>query len=126
MRPMNPWQEALRMMMTNANPWVALATAHSKSGVQDELVRRGDALAADEAAPVALAAAVARPALPAVERPSGWLARFFDRLEARVWEREQRAREAYLADAVDLADLEDRMRRYDRAVARQNRAYSYY
>jgi len=48
---------------------------------------------------------------------TGWLSRFFDRLEARQWERERRELEDYLADSSDLFDLEDRIRRYDRRHA---------
>jgi hypothetical protein len=43
----------------------------------------------------------------------GWLGRLFDRLEAWSWEREMREREAYLARAQDLYDLEARMRHLD-------------
>ena len=41
------------------------------------------------------------------------LGRLFDRLEAWSWERETREREAYLAQAQDLYDLEARMRHLD-------------
>jgi Protein of unknown function (DUF3563) len=43
----------------------------------------------------------------------GWLGRLFDRLEAWSWEREMREREAYLARAQDLYDLEARMHHLD-------------
>jgi hypothetical protein len=43
----------------------------------------------------------------------GWLARLFERLENCAWDRQQRAHEAYLAQAVDIYDLEYRMRQLD-------------
>ena len=47
----------------------------------------------------------------------GWLARFFDDMQDRAWRRELQQREAYLADAVDLIDVEYRIRRYDEHLA---------
>ena len=41
MRPMNLWQEAMRLMLSNANPWVALASAHAKVSNGPDMVRRG-------------------------------------------------------------------------------------
>jgi len=43
----------------------------------------------------------------------GWLARLFERLESWAWDRQQREREAYLAQSADLHDLEYRMRQLD-------------
>ncbi len=156
MRPMNLWQEAMRLMLSNANPWVALASAHAKVSAGPDMVRRGDDLdgsvalrtgtsaatpsvptpapaagldLATRATGAALRAAPAGAALPAgpqADRSSGWLARFLDRMEARAWERERRALDAYLADSVDLYDLEARMRRYDRGLARRDQAFSYH
>jgi len=42
-----------------------------------------------------------------------WLTSAWGRLEAWSWQRRQRAQEAYLARAKDLADLEARMRELD-------------
>jgi hypothetical protein len=50
----------------------------------------------------------------------GWLARLFERMEARDLERSRREFEEYLADATDLVDLEARIRRYDRRLANSN------
>jgi hypothetical protein len=44
---------------------------------------------------------------------TGWLARLFERLENWAWDRQQREREAYLAQSADLYDLEYRMRQLD-------------
>jgi uncharacterized protein DUF3563 len=47
-------------------------------------------------------------------RPTGgWLARLFERLENWAWDRQQREREAFLAQSTDLYDLEYRMRQLD-------------
>jgi hypothetical protein len=54
------------------------------------------------------------------QAPGNWLTRLMDRLEAQAWERERREMDEYLADATDLADLEDRIRRYDRRSAEGN------
>jgi hypothetical protein len=43
----------------------------------------------------------------------GWLARLFEGLENWAWDRQQREREAYLAQSADLYDLEYRMRQLD-------------
>ena len=42
------------------------------------------------------------------------LQRVYERLTENDWERQRREREEYLAQSVDLYDLEDRMRRFDR------------
>lgn len=65
------------------------------------------------------AAAVTRPAAPAVQSASSLskIAAFFKRL-GTAYERSEAARkEAYLAEAVDLYDLEYRMQRLDRESA---------
>jgi len=71
------------------------------------------------AAPAARAAVVSRPAAPAVQSASSLskVAAFFKRL-GTAYERSEAARkEAYLAEAVDLYDLEYRMQRLDRESA---------
>ena len=58
---------------------------------------------------------------PATEKPvnklRAFLQRVFGRLTESDWERQRRDREEYLAQSVDLYDLEARMRRYDRFAA---------
>ncbi|PFH08374.1 uncharacterized protein DUF3563 [Collimonas sp. PA-H2] len=71
------------------------------------------------ARPAPRAAAVTRPAAPAVQSASSLskVAAFFKRL-GTAYERSEAARkEAYLAEAVDLYDLEYRMQRLDRESA---------
>ena len=50
---------------------------------------------------------------PAVEQPLkvSWM----DRLDRWFWSLEQKRRDAYLAQAVDIVDLEQRMRNLERA-----------
>lgn len=70
-------------------------------------------------APATRPAAVTRPAAPAVKSASSLskVAAFFKRL-GTAYERSEAARkEAYLAEAVDLYDLEYRMQRLDRESA---------
>lgn len=47
------------------------------------------------------------------ESSAGWL----EQLDRWFWTQRQREREAYLAQAQDLADLERRMREIDRHIA---------
>ncbi len=49
------------------------------------------------------------PNLPQVQ-PTSWLASCFARLVESIDQRATRQHEAYLADATDIHDLEDRMR----------------
>jgi hypothetical protein len=48
-----------------------------------------------------------------VRSKAGWVSRAWRRLEAWSWQRQVREREAYLAQAKDLVDLEARMRDLD-------------
>ncbi|HEX7156947.1 MAG TPA: DUF3563 family protein [Burkholderiaceae bacterium] len=49
----------------------------------------------------------------------GWLGRYFDRIEERRLARERQEMEAYLSEAIDLADLEQRIRNWDRGLVRR-------
>ncbi len=51
-----------------------------------------------------------------------WLRTFFDRIETLEWRSQAREFECYLAQSQNLADLEDRIRRYDRATISRGRA----
>ena len=73
------------------------------------MVRRNTPPPGARAADKTKADRAAAPVLPA----RGWIGRLFDRIEAWAWERELRQREAYLAQAHDLYDLERRMRQLD-------------
>jgi Protein of unknown function (DUF3563) len=49
----------------------------------------------------------------------GWLGRFFDDMEEKLFEREREEMEAFLGEATDFADLEQRMREWDRSLAQK-------
>ena len=63
--------------------------------------------------------AVARTPISTATGPQGVLAR----LEAWIWRQQQRDREAYLADATDIADLEARMRVLELRQIRNQRPF---
>jgi hypothetical protein len=59
-----------------------------------------------------LAGSIATPLPAKVERPKqSWM----DRLDRWFWSLEQKRRDAYLAQAVDIVDLEQRMRKLERS-----------
>ena len=66
----------------------------------------------------AAALAAGAPARPAASRPAtaGASGSLLDRLEHALWRARQRDLERYLAQSVDAADLEDRLRRIDRSM----------
>ena len=101
------WDEPLGMLMASGSPGSALAYQLGQAEFESGMVRRNTASqgATDKAKPNASTP----PALPA----RGWIGRLFDRIEAWAWERELREREAFLAQAQDLYDLERRMRQLD-------------
>lgn len=102
------WDEPLGMLMASGSPGSALAYQLGQAELESQMVRRNtashDARAADKTG-------ANRSTAPVPAR--GWIGRLFDRIEAWAWERELRQREAYLAQAQDLYDLERRMRHLD-------------
>lgn len=64
-----------------------------------------------EGQPRSVAKAVARKTASNAPRLS-----LMERLDRWLWRQEVRRREAYLADAKDIVELEDRMRRLEREV----------
>lgn len=113
------WHEPLGMLMACGSPGSALAYHLGQTVFEPGMVRR-------TITPETPAGPVNRAPAPsgtnqtetksdASRAPSvrGWLGRLFDRLEAWSWEREMQEREAYLAQAQDLYDLEARMRHLD-------------
>lgn len=57
-------------------------------------------------------------AAPTVAQDANASRGFFARIENWIWRQQQREREAYLADATDIADLEARMRVLEHRKAR--------
>ena len=103
------WDEPLGMLMASGSPGSALAYQLGQAEFEPGIVRRNTASSDSEAADKTKANRSASPASPA----RSWMGRLFDRIEAWAWERELRQREAYLAQAQDLYDLERRMRQLD-------------
>lgn len=101
------WDEPLGMLMASGSPGSALAYQLGQAEFESGMVRRNTA--SRDAADKAKANRAAEQVPPA----QGWIGRLFDRIEAWAWERELRQREAYLAQAQDLYDLERRMRHLD-------------
>ncbi len=107
------------MLMACGSPGSALAYHLGQTVFEPEVVRRnttsGTPAKQGDRAPVPSGTNKTATKSDASRAPSvqGWLGRLFDRLEAWSWEREMREREAYLAQAQDLYDLEARMRHLD-------------
>jgi hypothetical protein len=102
------WDEPLGMLMASGSPGSALAYQLGQAEFESGMMRRNtsrDAKSADKTKANRAAAP-----LPSAR---GWIGRMFERIEAWAWERELRQREAYLAQAQDLYDLERRMRQLD-------------
>ena len=99
------WDEPLGMLMASGSPGSALAYQLGQAEFQSGMVRR-NTMSRDVTDKANHGAAQVPPA-------RGWIGRLFDRIEAWAWERELRQREAYLAHAQDLYDLERRMRHLD-------------
>ena len=103
------WDEPLGMLMASGSPGSALAYQLGQAEFESSMLRRSTPSPSTKAAEKTRTNRGAAPALPA----RGWIGRLFDRIEAWAWERELRQREAYLAQAQDLYDLERRMRQLD-------------
>lgn len=119
MNPRTLWDERLGMLMACGSPGSALAYHLGQTTFNPMMVQRsiGPEGSLDEPvrAPASSAATSGEAetdpaAVPAAE---SWLARAWRRLETWSWQRQMREREAYLARATDLADLEARMRDLD-------------
>lgn len=105
MRPHTHLEQVLRFWLNGGDALSGPTTVAMNAAESADLVHRS----VDRAGAVVV---------PVATRTAGnWLARWFDRLEARAWQREQRARDAYLGEATDVIDLEYRIRRYDQSVA---------
>jgi hypothetical protein len=99
--------QPLSVLISAASPGSALAHQLGVATFGPMLLRRGSE---PLKAPTAGIAAARRLAAPPA---GGWLARLFERLENWAWDRQQREREAFLAQSADLYDLEYRMRQLD-------------
>jgi hypothetical protein len=81
--------------------------------INDHVFSAAFALLADGLSHAAFAPARPAPIGATPARRSRSRSGFWDRLDRWAWDRVQQEREAYLAKAQNLADLEERMRRLD-------------
>ena len=114
------WNEQAGMLMAAASPGSALAFSLGRAAfpaTEPKMMRRTIATdsASQESQPAPSQSKSNEPAVAAdrQEPKKSWLRRMFERHELRSWQREMRRREAYLAQARDLYDLEYRMRELD-------------
>jgi hypothetical protein len=113
------WDERLGMLMACGSPGSALAYHLGQTTFEPRMVQRSTApessLAQPDRLPASGTTGSAEAGADTAGRRSlaGWLTRAWRRLEAWSWQRRVREREAYLAQAKDLVDLEARMRDLD-------------
>jgi hypothetical protein len=112
MNPKTLWDERMGMLMACGSPGSALAYHLGQTTFEPLMVRRSTDPegSVDKSARAPATSAATSGATHSVK---GWLARALHRLETWSWQRQLREREAYLAQAKDLADLEARMRDLD-------------
>jgi hypothetical protein len=113
------WNERLGMLMACGSPGSALAYHLGQATFQPLMVRRNTATGAglDDAQRGPIPGTITNSEVEAgtgpIDRVRSWFRRAFARLETWSWQRQMQEREAYLAQATDLADLEARMRDLD-------------
>jgi Protein of unknown function (DUF3563) len=119
MNPRTLWDERMGMLMACGSPGSALAYHLGQTTFGPMMVQRGktleSSLAQPERTPASDTTASQESGVDTAAGRSlkGWLARAWRRLEIWSWQRQMREREAYLAQATDLVDLEARMRDLD-------------
>ena len=106
------WNRLLRVLAASASLGTALAYHSVQRGASPDMVRRTIATSALETEEQR-ATGAARAAEVNTVAWARTLRRLFDALDRQAWESQRRQYEAYLAQALDLADLETRMRRLD-------------
>jgi len=97
------------MLLACGSPGSAAAYHGLTPRFEVELMRRSETTSA-QASPPTIGRARRLPAL------RNWLARLSRPFRESIWQRELRDREAYLAGAQNLADVETRMRALERAA----------
>jgi Protein of unknown function (DUF3563) len=119
MKPKILWDERMGMLMACGSPGSALAYHLGQTGSEPMMVHRSTASERSADQPTqgsgtsAATSADAETDTAGVPPMKGWLARAWLRFETWSWQRQLREREAYLAQAKDLAELEARMRDLD-------------
>jgi len=113
------WDERLGMLMACGSPGSALAYHLGQTTFEPKMVQRGIGPDSGPAQPDHLRASTsianeeAGTDTASARSLLGWLTRAWRSVEAWSWQRGVREREAYLAQAKDLVDLEARMRDLD-------------
>lgn len=100
------WNERFGMVTASGSPGSALTYALGKTSASAFLVRRSEATNLKGRLPTD-----AHSEAGYVGRLLGWLRRTFERVEAWSHAQQMREVEAYLAQAQNTADLEERIRR---------------
>lgn len=109
--------ERLAMLLACGSPGSAMAYHGLTPRFGADLVQRSAPESVTGPAPTAPAKA-APPSVVAV-----WFARLVRPFRESRWQREVRAREAYLAGAQNISDLEERMRALERSTLYGGRAF---
>ena len=119
MNPRTLWDERMGMLMACGSPGSALAYHLGQTTFQPMMVQRGmlpeTGPGQSDRSPASGSTAGRESAADTAggPLPKNWFSRAWRRLEAWSWQRQLREREAYLAQAKDLVDLEARMRDLD-------------
>jgi len=121
MRPLSHLEHAWRIWVASTTPWLARSENGFEPAVRTGMMRRNEDHESAGVTPADDPAIAVAPVEAGRPERRNWLARLLDRLEASAWERETKARDAYFAEATSNADLEQRIRDYDRAAARRGR-----
>jgi hypothetical protein len=113
------WDERMGMLMACGSPGSALAYHLGQTTFEPMMVQRGKVPESDPGQTDRSPASDSTPSRESASdtagqpSPKNWLSRAWHCLETWSWQRQLREREAYLAQAKDLVDLEARMRDLD-------------
>ena len=105
------------MLLACGSPGSAMAYHGLTPRFGADLVQRS----APESGTAPAPTAAPKPAAPAMV--AVWFARLVRPFRESLWQREVRAREAYLAEAQNISDLEERMRALERTTLYGGRAF---
>jgi hypothetical protein len=110
------WNGRRGLLMASATPGSAVAYQAGDAAAEAGVVQRNMATTA--------AAGRAHPGdgFALMSLVSERIAQFFDELDALAWSRQQQSREAWLAGAQNLAELESRVRQLDGSLGLPGRA----
>jgi hypothetical protein len=128
MRSNHLWKEPFGAILTAASPASASAFDSGKNAFETELVQRtnrSDGIQNQAQASSSGTHSIV-PEYDRIARHPGalrtWIRTLIQRIDTWSWQAEMREFEAYLAQAQNIADLEDRIRRYDQPTLARGRA----